>query len=69
MDSPSPIDPTFVFSSAPAATAAAGPTTPSTSAGAAPTAAPTAAAPVSSLRALTADENDDFVISPEQLGR
>eukprot|EP00965_Chrysotila_dentata_P081458 2689507-Pleurochrysis_carterae.AAC.1 len=70
MDSPSPIAPTCTFPLAPAAAAAAaatGPTTRSTPAGSTTSAAPTAAAPLSSVRALTTDEKDHFVISPEQL--
>eukprot|EP00965_Chrysotila_dentata_P255046 6212081-Pleurochrysis_carterae.AAC.5 len=68
MDSPSPIAPTFAFPLAQAAAAAAtGPATRSTPAGSTPSAAPTAAATVSSVRALTTDEKDHFVISPEQL--
>eukprot|EP00965_Chrysotila_dentata_P088863 2933712-Pleurochrysis_carterae.AAC.2 len=68
MDAPSPVAPTFVFLVASATSGTAGPTTRSTPAGAAPTAAPLAgAAPVSSVRSLTADERDHFVISPEQL--
>eukprot|EP00965_Chrysotila_dentata_P104641 3455598-Pleurochrysis_carterae.AAC.2 len=73
MDAPSPIVPTFSFPSQPASAAAAGPTTRSTPASAAPAAAaPTSASStgtpsVSTVRALTADEKDHFVVSPEQL--
>eukprot|EP00965_Chrysotila_dentata_P243006 6205181-Pleurochrysis_carterae.AAC.1 len=68
MDAPSPVDPTFVFPVIPAASVAAGPTKPSTPAGATPAAAPlTGAPPISSVRLLTADESDHFVISPEQI--
>eukprot|EP00965_Chrysotila_dentata_P097924 3237587-Pleurochrysis_carterae.AAC.1 len=73
MDAPSPIVPTFSFSTQPASTAAAGPTTRSTPASGAPAAAApssvstTGASTVSSVRALTADEKDHFVVSPEQL--
>eukprot|EP00965_Chrysotila_dentata_P012995 429083-Pleurochrysis_carterae.AAC.2 len=68
MDAPSPLAPTFVFPTAPATSGAAGPTTRSTPAGAAPSAASlTGAPPVCSVRSLTADERDHFVVSPEQL--
>eukprot|EP00965_Chrysotila_dentata_P077548 2559197-Pleurochrysis_carterae.AAC.1 len=74
MDSPSPVAPTVSFSSTQAPAAASGPTTHSTPAGttatsAAPTAAPatSVSSSVSSVRTLTADEKDHFVISPEQL--
>eukprot|EP00965_Chrysotila_dentata_P044314 1473350-Pleurochrysis_carterae.AAC.1 len=73
MDAPSPIAPTFSFPSQPAPAAAAGPTTRSTPAGAAPaSAAPTSASStgissVLTVRTLTADKKDHFVVSPEQL--
>eukprot|EP00965_Chrysotila_dentata_P107212 3542226-Pleurochrysis_carterae.AAC.1 len=67
MEAPSPIAPSFTFAPAPAGAAASGPTTRSTPASAAPTTAAPVAAPVSSVRALTSDEKDHFVISPEQL--
>eukprot|EP00965_Chrysotila_dentata_P130154 4303169-Pleurochrysis_carterae.AAC.1 len=68
MDAPSPVAPTFVFPTTPAASGTAGPTTLSTPAGATPADAPLAGAPpVSSVRPLTSDERDHFVISPEQL--
>eukprot|EP00965_Chrysotila_dentata_P077313 2552731-Pleurochrysis_carterae.AAC.1 len=67
MEAPSPIAPTFTFAPAPTSTAASGPATRSTPASAAPTTAAPAAAPTSSVRPLTSDEKDHFVISPEQL--
>eukprot|EP00965_Chrysotila_dentata_P259870 6213711-Pleurochrysis_carterae.AAC.4 len=69
MDAPSPIAPTFMFPSAPAAAAAARPATRSTPASAAPASAAPTAAPVSSVRPLTPGERDHFVVSPEQLAR
>eukprot|EP00965_Chrysotila_dentata_P208919 6184971-Pleurochrysis_carterae.AAC.1 len=73
MDTPSPIAPIFLFITAPAPPAAAGPTTRSTPAGAAPTSAGASCRTnrllpiVSTVRALTADERDHFVICPKQL--
>eukprot|EP00965_Chrysotila_dentata_P113311 3744356-Pleurochrysis_carterae.AAC.2 len=67
MEAPSPIALKFAFAPAPASTAASGPATRSTPASAAPTTTAPAAAPVSSVRPLTTDEKDHFVISHEQL--
>eukprot|EP00965_Chrysotila_dentata_P254110 6211764-Pleurochrysis_carterae.AAC.2 len=73
MDAPSPIALTFTFPSTPAPAAESGLTMRSTPASATPAAASPAAAPatsipsVSTVRALTADEKDHFIISPEQL--
>eukprot|EP00965_Chrysotila_dentata_P087697 2895503-Pleurochrysis_carterae.AAC.1 len=74
LDAPSPITPVFNFAAAPTAAAPAGPATQSTPASAAPTSATPASQPVATglpsvttVRNLTADERNHFVISPEQL--
>eukprot|EP00965_Chrysotila_dentata_P258969 6213412-Pleurochrysis_carterae.AAC.2 len=68
---PSPVAPTFIFPCAPAAPASAGPAAHSTPASAAPASVTPAAQPVSSgptpvtsIRNLSADERNHFVISP-----
>eukprot|EP00965_Chrysotila_dentata_P244501 6206015-Pleurochrysis_carterae.AAC.5 len=69
LDAPSPIAPTFTFPPASAPAGAAGPITrltpaSATTASATPAAGPTSSipAPVTTVRALTADERDHFII-------
>eukprot|EP00965_Chrysotila_dentata_P214757 6188366-Pleurochrysis_carterae.AAC.1 len=66
MEAPLPIVPTLTFAPASATAAASGPTTRSMPAGTASTTAACGTAPVSSVRPLTPDEKDHFVVSPEQ---